>query len=68
MINDHKTKIEYKIRFISSKDSEETHTMHTKSPNLETMMASKTDKIIEELFRCLLQNYQKYLEESMRGS
>ena len=60
MINDHKTKIEYKIQlsteisFISSKDSEEIRTMHTKSPNLETIMASKTDKINEELFRCLL--------------
>ena len=41
MINDHKTIREWKIQltmqinFISSKDSEETRTMHTKSHNVE---------------------------------
>ena len=39
------------INFVSSKDSRETSTMHTKSDNIETMMSSKTDKIIEELFK-----------------
>ena len=32
------------------------------------MMGNKTDKIIEKLYESLLQNYQKDLEESMRGS
>ena len=49
---------------MSSKDSEETRTMHTKSHNIEIMMGNETD----ELFDSLLQNYQKDLEESMRGS
>ena len=32
------------------------------------MMGRKKDKIIEKSFRSLLQNYQKDLEETMRGS
>ena len=32
------------------------------------MIDSETDDIIKELFEYLLQNYKKYLEESMRGS
>ena len=31
-------------------------------------MGSETDDIIEEIFESLLQNYQKDLEESMKGS
>ena len=56
------------INFISSKDSDETRTMHTKSNNVEIMMGSKTDEIIEDLFESFLQEYQERLEESMRGS
>ena len=55
-------------KFISSKDSDETRTMHAKSNNVEIMMSSKTDEIIEELFESFLQKYQEGLEESMRGS
>ena len=32
------------------------------------MMGNETDEVIEKLFESLLQNYQKDLEESMRGS
>ena len=57
------------INFTSSKeDSDETRTMHTKSDNIEIMMGSETDEIIEKLFKSLLQKYQEGLEESMRGS
>ena len=56
------------IKFISSKDSNETRIMHTKSDNIEIMMGIETDDIIEELRDSLLQNYQKGLEESMRES
>ena len=72
MINDHKIQSEWKIQlsmhhnFISSKDSKETRKIHIKSENIEIMMGNKTDEIIEELFESLLQNYQKYLEETMR--
>ena len=74
LINDHKTQNEWKIEltmqinFISSKDSDETRTMHTKSDNIEIMMGNETDGIIEKLFKSLLQKYQDGLEESMRGS
>ena len=56
------------INFISSKDSDETRTMHAKSNNVEIMMGSETNEIIEELFKSFLQRYQEGLEESMRGS
>ena len=57
-----------RINFISSKDSEETCTMHTKSSNVEIMMDSETDDITDELFQSLSQRYQEGLGESMRGS
>ena len=56
------------INFISSKDSDGTRTMHTKSSNVEIMIGSETDEIIEDLFESFLQKYQEGLEESMRGS
>ena len=55
------------INFISSKDSRETRNMHTKSDNIEIMMGSETDDIIDELFESLLQKYQEGLEEPIRG-
>ena len=42
--------------------------MHTKSNNVEIMMVSETDEIIDELLKSFLQKYQEGLEESMRGS
>ena len=42
--------------------------MRTKSDNIEIMIGSKTDEIIEELFKSLLKRYQEGLKESMRGS
>ena len=57
-----------KINFISSKDSDETRTVHTNSDNIEIMMGSETDETIKKLFKSLLQKYQKRLEEKIRGS
>ena len=75
MINDHKNQSEYKIQlsaeisFISSRpDSNETRIMHTKSDNIEIMIGSDTNEVIEDLFKSLLQRYQENLEEKMRGS
>ena len=56
------------INFISSKDSDEARTMHTKSNNVEIMIGSETNEIIEDLFESFFQKYQEGLEESMRGS
>ena len=58
-----KTQSEWKIHltmainFISSKDSDETCTMHTKRNHVEIMIGNETDEIIEELFESLLQLY-----------
>ena len=56
------------INFISSKDSDETRHMNTKSDNIEIKMGSETNDIVKELYESLLQKYQERLEESMRGS
>ena len=70
----YKTQSEWKIQltmainFISSKDSDKTRTMNTKSNNVKIMMGSETDEIIEDLFQSFLQKFQEELEESIRGS
>ena len=62
-IIDFKTQGEWKIQltmvinFISSKDSDEICTMHTKSHNIEIMMGNEIDNITKELFESLLQKY-----------
>ena len=56
------------INFISTKDSDETRTVHTKSDNIEIMMRSETHEIIKELIEYRFQRYQEVLEESMKGS
>ena len=63
-----KIQLTMQINFISSKDSEEIRTMHTKSDNIETMMGSETDDVINELIDSFLQRYQEGLEEKMRES
>ena len=74
IINVHKTqdqgkiKLTMEINFISSKDSNETHTMHTKSDDIKIMIDNETDEIIKKLFESLLQKYQERLEKSMEGS
>ena len=74
IINDHKTKVEWKIQltieinFISSKNSNETPTMHTATDNIEIMIGNETDEIIKKLFESLLQKYQDGLEKLMKGS
>ena len=74
IINDYKTLGQWKIHlamaihFISSKDSDETCTMHPRSDNIEVLIGNETDKIMDELFETLLQRYEKGLEESMKGS
>ena len=56
------------MNLFSSKDSEETRTTYSKNDNIEVMIGSETDEIIEDLFDSFLQRHQKKLEESMRGS
>ena len=47
------------INFISSKDSDETRNMHTKSYNIEIMMGSETHDIIDELLNLFCKNTKK---------
>ena len=56
------------INFISSKNSNETCNVHRKSNNIETMVGSETVEVIEEIFKTVLQRYQKELEDLMKGS
>ena len=55
------------IIFVFSKDSNEICNMSTESDNIEIMMGSEIEDIIEELFKSLLQKFQEGLKESMRG-
>ena len=64
-----KIQLTMSINFISLKDdSDETRNMRTKSNNIEIMIGSEPDEIIEEVFKSLLQKYQEGLEESVKGS
>ena len=42
--------------------------MESKIDNIETMMGSETDDIIDELLKSFLKGYQKNLEEKMKDS
>ena len=61
--NDHTTQGDWKIHltmiinFFSSKDSEETRTMYSPSDDIEVIMDSETDEIIEEVLKSPLQRY-----------
>ena len=71
IINDPKTEGEWKIQlmmvnnFISSNDSNETRTMHTKSDNIEIMIGNETDEIIKKLFESLFEGLEKSMKESI---
>ena len=62
-----KIKLIMRINLISSLDTGEIRTMHSKSDNIEIMMGIETDDIINELFESLLRRYQE-LETKMEGS
>ena len=55
IINGHKTQGEWKIQLtmeinlLSSKDSNETRTMHTRSDNIEILIGNQTDEIIKNI-------------------
>ena len=53
---------------MSSKDYDETRTMHTKSNNIEIMICNETAEIFKNLFESLLQRYWEGLEEPIRRS
>ena len=53
------------INFISSKDNDEEHVIHSKSGNIEILINDKSDEVIEKIFESLLNRYQIGLETSM---
>ena len=70
MINDHKTRKEWKIQltmqinFISHKDSEETRTMYIKSHNIEIMVGNKTDEIIKNFLNLFYKIIKKIIRRA----
>ena len=74
MINNHKTHREWKIQlimqinFISSLNTDEFRIMHSKINNVEIMMGTETDNIINELFESFLKKYQEGLKTKMEWS
>ena len=74
MINNHKARSEWKIQlsmktnFISSKDTDESRTMHTKSDNIEIMSGTEASDAINKLLKSFLKRYQERLETKMKGS
>ena len=79
MINNHKTplgkiidddlyeeweiQLTMQINFVSSLDPGEIRTMDSKSKNIEILMGSKADDIINDLFESFLERCQDKLEE-----
>ena len=55
-------------KIISSKDIDEEDVIHAKSDSKEIKMNDKADKVIQKLFKTLLNRYQNNLETSTRGS
>ena len=56
------------INFISFKDSDAAQNKQTKRDNIEIMMGSETDDIINKHFKSLLQRYQEGLEKTIKES
>ena len=74
MIDDHKSKFEWKIQlsmqviFVSFTDVNKTHEIYSKSDNITIMRGVETEDITNELFNTFRKRYQEGLETKMRGS
>ena len=74
LINVYKAKGEWKLQisaeisFVSKKpESDETHTMFTRSTPEEFMIGSETEEVAENLIMSILQKYQDNLQNKMKG-
>ena len=56
------------INFISPKDVDEEHIMHSKSNNIEFVLFDNANEVVDELFKSLLSRYQICLETLVKGS
>ena len=61
-----KIQLTMQINFLSSLDPGEIRTMDLKSKNIEILMGSKADDIINDLFESFLERYQDKLEEKKK--
>ena len=74
MIDNHKAHKECKIQlimgiiFVSYLDTNEIHTMHTKSDNIEIINGTETNESINKLFNSFLRRYQERLETKIKRS
>ena len=66
IINDHKDewkiKLSMRISFVPSEDSDDSNVtlfLYMNSDNIVIMIGYETDEIIDELFKSLLERYQK---------
>ena len=55
------------MKFISSKDSGEKHSMHSKGDDRENMIGNDTDEIIQKFFNLLLSRYKVGLGQPMKS-
>ena len=55
------------INFISLKDNEEEHVMHSSSDNRKFISYSEINYVIEKLFKSLRSKYKDGLEKSIKG-
>ena len=56
------------IYFISSRDAEEEHVMHSKSNNIKFTSYTNVNELVDEFFDSLRSRYQGNSETSMGGS
>ena len=56
------------INFLSSKDDDKEHVMHSKGDNIEFMIYDNAGEVLKEHFESLLNKYQIGLETSISGS
>ena len=61
-----KIQLTMKLKFMSSADSKEKLTMHTKSDRTDNMIGKGKDKIIEKLLHLFLRRYHTGLEQSVK--
>ena len=53
------------INFVSSKDAEEDHVIHSKSKNINFTSYNDSNEVVDELFKSLRSRYQHNLEKSI---
>ena len=74
MIDNHKAHGEWKtqlamqIKFVSSLATDKFRIIYTQSDNVETLIGTETDDVINELFKSFFQKYQEGLQKKMKES